>query len=133
MVAGPISADAMESDMTQDGNFKEKSGDLRTRAEELLRQKIANVEDISGPLPEDVQKLVHELQVHQIELEMQNEELRQAQLALEESRDRYLDLYDYAPVGYFTLDENALILEANLTAVRLLGIDKESLFKRPFS
>ena len=90
MVADPISADAMESGMTQDANFKEKSWDLRTRAEELLRQKVADVEDISGPLPEDVQRLLHELQVHQIELEMQNEELRQAQLALEESRDRYL-------------------------------------------
>ncbi len=100
--------------MTRDVNIKEKSGDRRTRAEELLRQKVADLEDISGPLPEDVQKLVHELQVHQIELEMQNDELRGAQLALEQSRDRYLDLYDYAPVGYFTLDKDALILEANL-------------------
>ena len=112
--------------MTQDGNFKEKSGDLRKRAEELLRQKIADVKDISGPLPEDVQKLVHELQVHQIELEMQNEDLRRAQLALEESRDRYLDLYDYAPVGYFTLDKNALILEANLSGAGLLGMERGS-------
>jgi two-component system, cell cycle sensor histidine kinase and response regulator CckA len=71
----------------------------------VLRQTVADVEDVSGPWPEDVQRLLHQLQVHQIELEMQNEELRQALLALEESRDRYL--YDYAPVGYFTLDNNA--------------------------
>ena len=66
------------------------------RAEELLRRKGADTEDISGLLHEDIQKLLHELQVHQIELEMQNDELRKAQLALEESRDRYLELYDYA-------------------------------------
>ncbi len=119
--------------MTQDVNFKEKSGDLRTRAEELLRQKVANVEDISGPLPEDVQKLVHELEVHQVELEMQNEDLRQAQLALEESRDNYLDLYDYAPVGYFTLDENALILEANLAGAGLLGMERGFLIGKPLT
>ncbi len=119
--------------MTQDGNLKEKPSELRTRAEQLLRRKVADVESISGLSPEDVRKLVHELQVHQIELEMQNEELRQAQLALEESRDRYLDLYDYAPVGYFTLDHNALVLEANLLGTVLLGIVRGSLIGKPLT
>ena len=73
------------------------------------------------------------LQVHQIELEMQNEDLRQARLALEESRDKYLDLYDYAPIGYFTLDENALILEANLSGVGLLGMERGSLIGMPLT
>ena len=119
--------------MTQDDNLTEESGGLRTRAEELLRRKGADTEDLSGLLPEDVQKLLHELQVHQIELEMQNDELRKAQLALEESRDRYLDLYDYAPVGYFTLDKNALVLEANLSGAGLLGMERGSLIGKPLT
>ena len=118
--------------MARGEDSKDKTSDLRKRAESILKESADVLEEVDLS-SEKMRLLVHELRVHQIELEMQNAELRQAQLALGESRDRYLDLYDYAPVGYFTLDENALILEANLTAVRLLGIDKESLFKRPFS
>ncbi len=119
--------------MTQDDKLKEESGNLRTRAEELLRRKVTDKGDMSGRSPADVQRLLHELQVHRIELEMQNDELRQAQLALEESRDRYLDLYDHAPVGYFTLDENALVLEANLSGAGLLGMDRGSLIGKPLT
>jgi PAS domain-containing protein len=81
----------------------------------------------------DLQDLVHELQVHQIELEMQNEELRQGQLKLEELNYRYLDLYGFAPVGYVTLNDKGLILEANLTAVRLLGEQRPTWIERTFS
>jgi len=76
---------------------------------------------------------IHELQLHQIELEMQNEELRRAQKELEESRDRYSDLYDFAPVGYFSFDKNGLIIEVNLTGAKKLGVERNFLIKKPFS
>ena len=70
--------------------------------------------------------------MHQIELEMQNEELKRAKAEVEETRNRYIDLYELAPVGYLTLDENGRILEANLTAAVQLGIERSGLIKRPF-
>ena len=79
-----------------------------------------------------VEELVHALQVHQIELEMQNEELRRAHLALAAARDRYLDLYDFAPVGYFTLTPHGVVGEANLTGAVLLGMDRARLIGSPF-
>lgn len=97
---------------------------LRQRAEELLK---TSQTEIAGMPPEDIQSLVHELQVHQIELEIQNEELRKAQIELAESRDRYSDLYEYAPVGYLTLDASGRILQANLGAARLLDVNRSEL------
>jgi PAS domain S-box-containing protein len=103
---------------------------LRNRAEKSLRKGSGNV----GKSPvEDTRKLIHELRVHQIELEMQNEDLRNSQVELAESRDRYFDLYDFAPIGYFTLDEKGLILEMNLTGADLLGAERASLIKKGFS
>jgi PAS domain S-box-containing protein len=101
---------------------------LRGRAEKKLaaNRKKKAISSI------DARKLVHELQVHQIELEMQNEELRLAQTAIEESRARFSDLYDFAPVGYVTLDNNGIVLEANLTMSRLTGFDRGFLLNKPF-
>ena len=103
---------------------------LRKQAEKLLQAKSAKTQDI---FPDDVHKLIHELKVHQIELEMQNEELRRAQLELGASRDRYSDLYDFAPVGYFTISDKGTILEANLTGTAMLGVERTILIKKPFS
>ena len=81
----------------------------------------------------DVQQLVHELQVHQIELEMQNDELRRTQLELEAARDRYVDLYDFSPAGHLTLDTHGTIVEANLRAGTLLGINRKALIGQPLA
>jgi PAS domain S-box-containing protein len=86
-----------------------------------------------APTPRSPQDMLHELQVHQIELEMQNEALRQAKLALEESRDRYADLYEFAPVGYLTLSAEGSIIEVNLTGSALLGRDRKDVLHRSFS
>ena len=83
--------------------------------------------------PERDGTLLHELRVHQTELEAQNEELRRTQIELDHTRARYFDLYDLAPVGYFTLSETETILEANLTAASLLGLHNKTLVGRPLS
>ncbi len=82
---------------------------------------------------EDVRKLVEELQIHQVELEMQNEELRSMQWELEQSRKEYSDLYDFAPVGYLTINEEGRIVKANLTAAKQLGIERSILIGKPFN
>ena len=105
---------------------------LRQQAEKIAQDKPGRVVENLGALsPADAQRVLHDLQVHRIELELQNEELRRAQDALEASRARYFDLYDLAPVGYFTLNEGGLILEANLTGANLLGVARRALVNQP--
>ncbi|MGA3116181.1 MAG: ATP-binding protein [Syntrophobacteraceae bacterium] len=102
---------------------------LRNEAE----KRLAHLEKISsGGDAEDIQKLVHQLLIHQLELEMQNGELRKTQAQLEESRNQYADLYDFAPLSYFTLDEQGRIIEMNLTGVKQLGIERGNLINIPF-
>ena len=84
-------------------------------------------------VPNESYLLLQSLRVHQIELEMQNEELRRAHGELEESRARYFDLYDLAPVGYLTLSKYGLILEANISAAAVLGMARTALAKQPFT
>jgi signal transduction histidine kinase/PAS domain-containing protein len=103
---------------------------LRQRAEDTAR---TTPTDIMQMKADDVQRLVHELQVHQIELELQNEELREAQVALAEARDRYSDLYEFAPVGYLSVGPDGVIREANLTAAKLLARERASLIGKRLS
>lgn len=105
------------------------AGDLRRRAEDRLKLEPAESSQLAA---EDAHEIIHELRVHQVELEMQNEELRNAQARIEESRARYADLYDFAPIGYVTLDEKGLIRQANLTAAKQLGIERSYLLQQPF-
>ena len=74
-----------------------------------------------------IASLIHELQVHQIELEIQNENLRQAQTIIENSKKRFSDLYNFAPVGYITTEKTGKIIEANVTAAEILGVEKNDL------
>ena len=83
--------------------------------------------------PEAGAQMLHELRVHQLELEMQNDELRASQLALEVARERYFDLYDLAPIAYCTLSASGLIVQANLAAASLLGVTREALVGKPLS
>ena len=114
--------------MKQKWDGVERRNLLRTEAVAMVAslspdEKTANPTEI----------LLHELLVHKVELEMQNEELRRSHNALEEARDRYIDLYQFAPVGYFTINREGLISETNLTGSTMLGVDRIKLINRRFS
>jgi PAS domain S-box-containing protein len=115
---------------TKDRNESTADG-LRRQAEKRLRAKKAKL-----PVPqskETIQRLVHELEVHQIELEMQNAELRQAREELELSRNKYVELYDFAPIGYFTFDAQGRIKEVNLTGAKIMGVERQGLINKSFT
>jgi diguanylate cyclase (GGDEF)-like protein/PAS domain S-box-containing protein len=108
-----------------------QKSELRRQAEAKLVERKKK----TGPLPAmeaDIRRLVHELEVHQIELEMQNEELMQVRAQLEAALRQYTDLYDFAPVSYFTLARDGAILHVNLTGAKLLGVERGNLIKKRF-
>jgi len=107
---------------------------LRQLAEKSIREKEPQPPENVGALSsEESQRLLYELQVHQIELEMQNEELRRIQTALEVARNQYFNHYDLAPVGYFTLSAQNLLVEVNYTGALMLGVNRDQLTQQFFS
>ena len=113
---------------TTESNLEtEPRENLRIRAEKFLTAEGSRFDQIS---PADVKNLVLELKMRQVQLEMRNEELQRAQETITQARDRYADLYDFAPVGYFTLDRKGKIVEANLAGARLLGAERDRLINQ---
>jgi PAS domain S-box-containing protein len=119
--------------MNKETTTKDEKAELRKQAEAELRGQPDKGEDLSFLSPEAKDRLLHELRVHQIELEMQNEELRRVQWELEAARDKYSDLYDFSPVGYFSIGKKGMISAANLTGCAMLGVERGSLIGKPFS
>jgi len=111
-------------------NPAESTGRLRRRAEHKLRQKPTGVARIATEA--DAQRILHELQVHQVELELQNEELKQSKAEVEAGLEKYADLYDFAPVGYYSLAANGTIQLVNLTGASLVGSERAQLIGRRF-
>ena len=116
--------------MDSTGPDPKRRQELRRLAEAKLEKELPGLSKRSS---EESQPLIQELRTHQIELEMQNEELRVAQQELIESRDRYADLYDFAPIGYVTVNHKGLILEANLTLADMLGVQRRAMLQQPLS
>jgi PAS domain S-box-containing protein len=120
--------------MVSKGDRRKGTARLRRRAEQIAREQGGQARE-APPTPshEEALKLVYELRVHQIELRMQNEELSRAQAELSATHQRYFDLYNLAPVGYFIVSHEGRILEANLTGVGLLGVPQVALVKQPIT
>ncbi len=116
--------------MTNKGLSEDKFSELRRRAQVYLTGQSSDEPEVAV---EDVRRLVHELNTYQVELELQNEDLRQAQEELELARQKYADLYEFAPVAYLTVTARGLIDEANLTAAEMLGVERRGLLGQPFS
>jgi PAS domain S-box-containing protein len=114
--------------MKQKPDWIERRQSTRRKAEIALSG-ISSAELAAQP----AEVLLHELLVHKVELELQVQELQRAHVAMEEARDRYLDLYDFAPVGYVTISRECLISEINLSGAAMLGVDRIKLLKRRFS
>jgi PAS domain S-box-containing protein len=118
----------MEESAMEETDPRMDAAALRGQAERKISDAPRPPLDAGAALsPEEVQSLLHELQVHQIELEMQNDELRKAQERLDASRAKYFDLYEMAPVGYCTIGQEGKVLEANLTAAAMLGQARKAL------
>jgi PAS domain S-box-containing protein len=115
--------------MTARESDAKKRRELRKNAESQIK---GSARAAQKPPRDDVLKLIHELEVHQVELELQNDELKRSQSELEEARKKYFDLYDLAPVGYVTLSRRGIICEINLAGAELLGRNRARLKRNPF-
>jgi PAS domain S-box-containing protein len=117
--------------MKRKPNISDDPAELRRRAEARLRDQRKGQRSKAGDQKSeaDTVRLLYELEVHQIELEMQNAELQKARDDMEAALERYTDLYDFAPVGYFSIDAEGLILEVNLTGAALLGVERSRLIR----
>jgi PAS domain S-box-containing protein len=121
--------------MNDDNNDESNAvANLRWRAEALIHEQTgSSPQSLTTMSREQALGLVHELRVHQIELKMQNDELCRAQAELNATRERYFDLYNLAPVGYFIVSHEGRILETNLAGVSLLNIPRAALVKQPIT
>src|SRR6266508_2674660 len=121
--------------MNGSANKPKKHFERMTKAE--LIDELRALESKSGPRPSqpanELTRALHELEVHQVELEMQNRELVESHQLVEESRSRYADLYDFAPVGYVSLDGQGRIQEINLTCAEMMGGERSQLVGKLFS
>lgn len=108
-----------------------EAGEPTLRQRTGTQARSLEVENGRTLLPQEAQQLIHELQVRQVELELKNQELRRTQDELSASLSRYADLFDHAPLGYLTLSQDGLILEANLTAATALGVPRDELAQQP--
>jgi len=123
--------EGLEVEISKRQNISPKKNySLRKKAQEFIDKNPSAIKKIP---PRDVKNLIEDLQIHQVELEMRNEEFRRTQLELEASRNQYSDLYDFAPVGYFSISEKGMILMANLTGATMLGLERSLMIGMPFS
>jgi PAS domain S-box-containing protein len=114
--------------MTKKHEKPADSAALRRSAEERLARQVS--ERGAATIEVDTARLVHELEVHQVELQMQNEELQRARVEVELALEKYTELYDFAPVGYFSVDQQGIIQEVNLTGAAMLGMARSSIVQR---
>jgi PAS domain S-box-containing protein len=117
------------TDKTDLDKSSKRQSSLRDTAENQLGRCPETITELKK---KDCEEIIHELRVHQIELEMQNDELKRVQLELEESRDKYQELYDFSPVAYFTLSSMGIIRDVNLTGAALLGVPRSKLLRAGF-
>jgi PAS domain S-box-containing protein len=127
--AKPLPEERWSIEMGKSDKWSNKFDELRRKAVQILTHRQTESKDFTDT---DMIGLIHELEVHEVELQIQNEELRSAKIALEESRNRYAALYDHAPVGYVNLDSQKLIASSNVAAKEILGIPVNLQYKYRF-
>lgn len=116
--------------MKKPGSTQIKKSALRSKAEEEVNLRAGRSEEMSS---NDINELIHELDVHQVELEMQNEDLRESEIKLADALASLTDLYDFAPSGYFTISEKGFIIKLNLTGAKMLQRERSTLANNLFS